>query len=450
MSRPSLLLFRIVVLAFVGCCLPITAQAASSVQATPVLQSDAAIVAALSALGPNEAAVLGKARLVGDFNDVARRFDLHRTGPRGRDYSIKMVWAKDRGRALFAGANHGQPHRLNDVWEFDLGALTWVLRYPPDNPRSYAGLGDDPSDVEYRNGVLATRRGGPAIVGHTWWGLAYHPQMRRLLWMNLWVSDLDKLVAQMGGSLIRATRACPCGASTRKPRAGNYCALRGPPRAPPWRVCSNISIRSEMSSGMPTIGKCVAPGASTCTICAGTISVQKDRRAGGLQPNPQRLSRLATTIRGAIFSSSKGDVRPTTSTSRRERGPGCEKKTRTVRPFRTVMTLGLLSSITPGAVMACSSIFERMQSGPTSPIRTIGESLSQRGVRCRWERSDLPISTRCMMSWLSLMASMYGLIVIAARGAESPLTWDCMQLEAASETVLAAETFCEAGPRFES
>ncbi|MFT3759458.1 hypothetical protein [Thauera sp.] len=200
MSRSKLLLFRIGVLASVGCFLPISVQAASpSVQVTPVLQADAAVVAVLAALGPGEAALLGRARLIGDFNDVARRFDLHRTGPRGRDYSIKMVWAEDRGRALFAGANHGQPHRLNDVWEFDLGALSWVLRYPPDNPRSYAGLGDDPSDVEYRNGVLATRRGGPAVVGHTWWGLAYHPRTRRLLWMNLWGSNLDKLVVQRGG-----------------------------------------------------------------------------------------------------------------------------------------------------------------------------------------------------------------------------------------------------------
>lgn len=192
------------VLALCGCLLPAAvgaeqAMAPRNATVTPALEADPAVAAALAALGPNQAVDLGKARIVGDFNEVARRFDLHRTGPRGRDYSIKMVWAPERGRALFAGANHGQPHRLNDVWEFDLGALTWVLRYAPDNPRSYLGLGDDPSDVEYQDGVLRTRRGGPAVVGHTWWGLTYHPGIKRLLWMNTWTPDFDKLIAQLGG-----------------------------------------------------------------------------------------------------------------------------------------------------------------------------------------------------------------------------------------------------------
>lgn len=172
---------------------------ASPAAVTPALQEDGEVLARLAALQPNQAVSLGTARVVGDFNEVARRFRLHRTGPRGRDYSIKMVWAPERRRALFAGANHGQPHRLNDVWEFDLGALSWVMLYAPDNPRSYAGLGEDASDVEYRDGVLATRRGGPAVVGHTWWGLAYHPGIRRMLWMNAWSPNFDKLIARVGG-----------------------------------------------------------------------------------------------------------------------------------------------------------------------------------------------------------------------------------------------------------
>ncbi|HEY8505797.1 MAG TPA: hypothetical protein VIL46_14525, partial [Gemmataceae bacterium] len=43
----------------------------------------------LAALGPNRAALLGKAAVLGEFNDTACRYDLHKTGPRGRDYSIK-------------------------------------------------------------------------------------------------------------------------------------------------------------------------------------------------------------------------------------------------------------------------------------------------------------------------------------------------------------------------
>lgn len=173
--------------------------AASPAGVTPALQEDAEVLARLAALQPNQAVSLGTARLVGEFNEVAQRFRLHRTGPRGRDYSIKMVWAPERKRALFAGANHRVPHRLNDVWEFDLGALSWVMLYAPDNPRSYSGLGEDASDVEYRDGVLATRRSGPAVVGHTWWGLAYHPGIRRMLWMNVWSPNFDKLIARVGG-----------------------------------------------------------------------------------------------------------------------------------------------------------------------------------------------------------------------------------------------------------
>lgn len=185
--------------------------AAASAQAADgaTLDADLTVLSALRGLAPNHAVDLGKARVLGEFNEVVRRFGLHRSGPRGRDYSIKMAWAPERKRALFAGANHGVPHRLNDVWEFDLGALSWVLLYPPDHARSYLGLGEDASDVEYRDGVLVTQRGGPAIVGHTWWGLAYHPGLRRMLWMNTWVADTARLVEKLGGDPETRYRGLP-------------------------------------------------------------------------------------------------------------------------------------------------------------------------------------------------------------------------------------------------
>lgn len=153
----------------------------------------------LDALEANQAVLLGAPSITGPLNDIARRYGMHRTGPLRRDYSIKMVWAAARRTALYLGANHAVPHRLNDVWEFDLGDLTWRLLYAPDHPRSFGGLGDDPSDVEFRDGVLITRRGGPAIIGHTWWGIAYHPGRSLLYYMNVWKVDDDKLVRQVGG-----------------------------------------------------------------------------------------------------------------------------------------------------------------------------------------------------------------------------------------------------------
>ncbi len=158
------------------------------------------VISRIDGLGESESLLLGRAQVVGDFNEVARRFDLHRTGPRSRDYSLKMVWAPERGRALFVGANHGKPHRLNDVWEFDLGVMRWILLYPPDNPRSYKGLGDDPSDVLYQDGALVTRRGGPAIIGHAWWGTTYDPVHRQLLFMNIWSTDQEAAIRQLGAA----------------------------------------------------------------------------------------------------------------------------------------------------------------------------------------------------------------------------------------------------------
>lgn len=212
MISRSIVVAHVVRLAILVTCSPlylVMHSSGASASVTPALERDVRVLEALAVLPPEHAIDLGSARLIGEFNEVARRFGLHRTGPRSRDYSIKMSWAPERGRALFVGANHAQPHRLNDVWEFDLGALAWVLRYAPDNPRSYLGLGDDVSDVEYRDGALFTRRGGPAVIGHTWWGLAYHPGIRRLLWMNTWVSDVDKLVTRMGGDPASRYKGLP-------------------------------------------------------------------------------------------------------------------------------------------------------------------------------------------------------------------------------------------------
>lgn len=159
---------------------------------------DARVVQALASIKPGEGMMLGKASVSGDFNKTAKRFKLDETGPLARDYSLKMVWAPDRASALYAGANHGRPHRLNDVWEFTLCRMNWQMLYAPDNPRSYKGLGEDASDVVFADGVLRTSRGGPAVVGHTWWGLTYDASARRMLWMNTWVTDVKGETARLG------------------------------------------------------------------------------------------------------------------------------------------------------------------------------------------------------------------------------------------------------------
>jgi len=172
---------------------------APAAKVDPKLDPKPTVLRKLAALKPNRAVLLGKADVVGDFNDTAKKYDLHKTGPKGRDFTIKMCWAPDRKRPLFCGANHGVPHRLNDVWEFDLPSLTWAMLYAPDNARGYGDLGKDTSDVEYKDGILITKRGGPAVVAHTWWGLTYDPRKKALLFMNTWVTDCKKAVKDLGG-----------------------------------------------------------------------------------------------------------------------------------------------------------------------------------------------------------------------------------------------------------
>lgn len=194
------------------------------------LAPDISVLARIAALEENHGLLLGSADVLGEFNDVARRYDLHRTGPRSRNYSLKMVWAPERQRALFAGANHGRPHRLNDVWEFDLAALAWVLLYPPDNPRSYDGLGDDASDVIFEDGILVTRRGGPAVIGHTWWGITYDPVKRQMLFMNIWLTKQDEAVRQLGGDPSTRYKGPPLWAFT--PDTGEWSAIKSGPPGP--------------------------------------------------------------------------------------------------------------------------------------------------------------------------------------------------------------------------
>jgi hypothetical protein len=165
----------------------------------PQLEAQPAVLEKTKRLKPNHAVLLGQAKVVGDFNDTARKYNLHKTGPLARDFTLKMVWAPERKRALFCGANHGVPHRLNDVWEFDLASLSWVMLYAPDLPRDYTGMGKDFSDVLFKDGILVTKRGGPVVIAHTWWGLNYDPVQKAMYFMNTWVTNQKKCVEQLGG-----------------------------------------------------------------------------------------------------------------------------------------------------------------------------------------------------------------------------------------------------------
>lgn len=142
----------------------------------------------ISGLGAGVSALLPPPKIVGDLNDVARRYGLDKSGPGVRDYCIKMVWMPDRRRAIYYGANHGVPHRLNDVWEYDLPANTWICLYGPDANKGHGG---DWSDVDRESpdtkaGIIRTKRGGPAIIPHSWWNMTYDPDLRAMITPCTW------------------------------------------------------------------------------------------------------------------------------------------------------------------------------------------------------------------------------------------------------------------------
>src|SRR5690349_13715863 len=65
-------------------------------KADPPLDPKRAVVEKLAALKPNHGVLLGKADAVGEFNATARKYGLDKTGPRARDFTLKVCWAPDR------------------------------------------------------------------------------------------------------------------------------------------------------------------------------------------------------------------------------------------------------------------------------------------------------------------------------------------------------------------
>lgn len=183
-------------------------------------QDDPAIVKLLAGLENNTVVRLPNTKITGDRIDQDKFFAQR--GPGGRDYCVKMCYAPSRKTALYAGANHGAPSRLNDAWEYHLGSNTWI--------RLCAGDGGDhgqlirvrqsikegknaeenkawlkqwyEQNVELAGGYVRTKRNhGPVEPWHTWGGLEWDPSSRRLLWAVL---DND---GHMGGKLKQYAEA---------------------------------------------------------------------------------------------------------------------------------------------------------------------------------------------------------------------------------------------------
>lgn len=150
----------------------------------PELKPSPEVVKILDNLKPGESALLPTAKVTGDFNDIARKYGLDKNGPGIRNYCYKMVWAEDRKRTLYCGGNHGVPHGLNDIWEYDLPSNTWVLLWAPEDftRKSYGRW----EDAIIKDGILQSKRGATVQAAHTWDQLTYDPEIRALIWLTAW------------------------------------------------------------------------------------------------------------------------------------------------------------------------------------------------------------------------------------------------------------------------
>lgn len=156
----------------------------------PRLEPNPAILKIIEGLGENQSVLLPALKTMGPITAAMKKFGMHTNGPKTRDYCRKWVWAADRKRAFFCGANAGVPHRFNDVWEYDLASNTWVLLYEPDadfnavrrmKPEQKKAFFNRVGKVE--DGILMTSRGAPFDPIHSWWQITYDSEMHALLWV---------------------------------------------------------------------------------------------------------------------------------------------------------------------------------------------------------------------------------------------------------------------------
>ncbi len=182
------------------------------------------IVAKINSLKDKTAVDLGRFSI--NPTDAKKYNGTFINGPGRRDYSNKMPYAPDRGTATYCGANHGSPNRLNDVWEYHLGSNTWNLICLPGNNATEQREWDNKArkarediskqidvdknksflEKEYaeynknwwskctvEDGYLQDKaNGGPVQPWHTWDGVTYDTQTKRLYWAVL-DSDTTKI-----------------------------------------------------------------------------------------------------------------------------------------------------------------------------------------------------------------------------------------------------------------
>jgi hypothetical protein len=204
----------VAVLGALSCALTLAGE--STAPAPKPYRDDPAIVAILKGLGEGECRFLPAMKTAGQGMDKVPGFK--KRGPNVRDYGNKLAYAPDRETAMYCGANHNVPHRINDASEYHLGSNTWHLLCPPGTDarrlRGYQNTakklekaiaaGKDAeknkaaltkvrerikawyAGVTVKDGYLQDKaNGGPVRPWHTWDGLTYDQQAGCMMWAVL-------------------------------------------------------------------------------------------------------------------------------------------------------------------------------------------------------------------------------------------------------------------------
>jgi hypothetical protein len=183
---------------------PLALASEASKKASLPYRDDPAVINLLKGLGEGSCLYLPVMKTVGE--GMEKVYGFKKRGPKVRDYGNKLAYAPDRQTAMYCGANHGAPSRLNDASEYHLGSNTWYLICPPAGGdhgavRRHQNAIKKGKDVEkhkaaikkwyvdhvkVKDGYLQTpANGGPVAPWHTWDGIAYDRQARCLVWAVL-------------------------------------------------------------------------------------------------------------------------------------------------------------------------------------------------------------------------------------------------------------------------
>jgi len=143
---------------------------------------DSALLARIESLPSNTWMKLPPFKVTGELDWLSARADERKRGPFGRSYCNHAYWAPERQRALFCGGGHNV-RPINDVWEYDLAANTWVCLRGADPPFA-ATASWFRENAMLKAGIVATKTGAPVRMHHQWDQVTYDPERKLLLYVD--------------------------------------------------------------------------------------------------------------------------------------------------------------------------------------------------------------------------------------------------------------------------